>query len=358
MLKIDVLGNAQLGDDLSMLAGCAKGTIDGALIATSLISSAVPEMGILNAPYLFGNVGHARAVLESSIGAEFMELSRAKNLPVLAWGENGLRHISSNKAVRTVADLQGLKLRVPQSAVMLNGMRALGADAVPLSFGLLRGALQSGEFQAQENAISVVESSKLYEMQKYLCLTGHIYDAVGFIASADLLEDLTETQRVALASCARKGAAVTRQVSDAAAKNGIAHLRSLGMTIIEDVDFAGFPGRGASLPRKPPIDLRRGTREGPALHARLAYARLKTHCHSRKLMRVHSIRTRIFGGFAALILLQAVVGVSVWRADHRVEAANAADTVAEVALERITTLSSKTVSSAAGVGGVRPYRTG
>ncbi len=240
VLKISVLGNAQLGDDLAMLAGCAKGTIDGALIGSSLISSSVPEIGILNVPYVFADVGHARAVLDGPIGTAFLTFARAKSLPVLAWGENGMRHITSNKPIRNVADLKGLKLRVPQSTIMLDGMRALGADAAPLSFGLLRGALQTGEFQAQENAIAVVEAAKLYKVQKYLCLTGHIYDAVGFIASPDLLEDLTEPQQAALAAAARKGAAITRQVSDEAARNGVAHLKTLGMTVIDDVDIAGF----------------------------------------------------------------------------------------------------------------------
>lgn len=246
VLKIEIVGNGQLGDELFMMAGCTKGTVDGALIGGAVISTAMPEMGLLSAPYIFRDVAHARATLDGPIGTEFIELSRAKNLPVLAWGENGLVHLTSNVAVRTVAELRGLKLRVPPSPMVLNGMRALGADAAPLAFGLLRGALQSGEFQAQQNSIAIVESAKLHELQKYLSLTGHIYDAMGFIASADLLEDLNEAQRAALTSCARKGAVVTRQVADVAAKDGLGRLRSLGMTIIEDVDLAGF--RAAARP--------------------------------------------------------------------------------------------------------------
>jgi TRAP-type C4-dicarboxylate transport system substrate-binding protein len=123
---------------------------------------------------------------------------------------------------------------------MLGGFRALGANAAPLAFPLLRDALRSGEFDAQENAIATVEAAKLYEVQKYLCLTGHIYDAAGFIVSSDVLEDLTEPQRAALAICARKGAVVSRQVSDAAARDGIGHLQTAGMTVIDNVDLAAF----------------------------------------------------------------------------------------------------------------------
>ena len=240
VVKIEVFGNAQLGDDIGMLKACIKGSLDGMLCGSSVMSNIVPEVGILNAPYLFRDAAQARTVLDGGLGAEFMGLSQEKSLPVLAWGENGLRHITANQPVRKVEDLRGLKIRVPQSAVMLDGFRALGAAAGPLAYPLLREALRSGEFQAQENAITLVETAKLYEVQKYLCLTGHIYDGIGFIASSDLLEDLTEPQRVALAACARKGAAMTRQISDATAQEGIGRLKAAGMTVIDDVDLAGF----------------------------------------------------------------------------------------------------------------------
>lgn len=135
---------------------------------------------------------------------------------------------------------------MPQSQIMLDAFRFLGADAAPLAFGLLRDALRTGEFQAEENGIAVIESGKFYEVQKYLCLTGHIYDGIGFVASPDLLEDLDEPQRAALVVCARKGAAVTRQVADAAAKDGIGRLKAKGMTVIDDVDIAGL--RAAARP--------------------------------------------------------------------------------------------------------------
>lgn len=240
VLKIEIYGNAQLGDDLGMLKNCISGTLDGMLVGSSVMANMVPEVGAINAPYLFRDVAQTRAVLDGPIGVELAELSRAKGLPVLAWGENGLRQVTSNKPVRTVADLHGLKIRVPQSEMILGGFRALGADAKPLAFGLLRDALRTGEFDAQENPIGIIETSKLNEVQKYLCLTGHIYDGIGIIASADLLEDLTEPQRAALTACGKKAAEVTRQVSGSAAKDGVARLKAAGMVVIDDVDVAGL----------------------------------------------------------------------------------------------------------------------
>jgi hypothetical protein len=240
VLKIDIFPEAQLGDDMAMLKACAAGTLDGAFVSTGVSSNIVPQLGVINAPYIFPSIERARAVLDGPIGRELAELSRAKGLPVLAFGENGLRHMTANKPVRSPADLRGLKIRVPQVDVMVNGFRAFGADAKPLAFPLLKDAIRSGEFQAQENGIGVIETGKLYEVQKYLCLTSHAYDSISFIASADLLEDLTEPQRAALAAAARKGAAVSRQAADAFARDGIARLKAAGMTVVDDVDVEAF----------------------------------------------------------------------------------------------------------------------
>lgn len=239
-VTVQVHGNAALGDELGMLKNCASGSLDMMLCSNSVISNVVPDFGVLNAPFLFKDAARARATVDGPIGAEFAELAKAKNLHVMAWAENGLRQITSNKPVRTPADLRGLKIRVPQSQVMMEGFKALGADAAPLSFSQLRDALRSGQFEAQENPIVIIESVKLYEMQKFVSLTSHIYDAAVFFASGDLMEDLNDAQRQALAACARVGAAMTRQVASSAQQDGIARLKAAGMTVVEDVDVAAF----------------------------------------------------------------------------------------------------------------------
>jgi tripartite ATP-independent transporter DctP family solute receptor len=239
-LKIEVHGNAELGDELGMLKACVAGTLDMMLCSNSILSNVVPELGPLNAPFLFKDLAHARALFDGPLGGELVEVARAKDAHILAWGENGLRHVTANKPIVSPADLRGLKIRVPQSAVMLEGFRALGADANTLSFSLLPDALRSGQFQAEENPIAVIKAVKLYELQKYLSLTGHIYETESFMASPDLMDDLTPPQRVALAECAKKGAAVTRQVSEAAQRDGIGMLKAAGMTVIDTVDMDAF----------------------------------------------------------------------------------------------------------------------
>ena len=240
VLAITVHGNAALGDELGMLRQIANGTLDLMICSNSVIGNVVPEAGLLNAPFLFKDIAAARRALDGAVGAEMAEAARAKEVQVLAWGENGLRHVTASRPVLTPSDLNGLRIRVPQSEVMMNGMRALGAAAKPLSFSLLREALRTGEFEGQENPIVVIEAVKLNELQSHLSLTGHIYDAAPILCSSDMLEDLSAPQRAALAACAAKAAAATRQVAASAEQQGIARLKAAGMIVHDTVDRAAF----------------------------------------------------------------------------------------------------------------------
>ena len=124
--------------------------------------------------------------------------------------------------------------------MILGAFRALGADAGTLSATMLYEGLRTGQFQAQENAILTIEFFKLYEVQKFLSLTGHIYDPALFLCSIDLMDDLTAPQRSALIACARIGATATRDISDAASKASLARLKAAGMIVLDDIDVAGF----------------------------------------------------------------------------------------------------------------------
>jgi TRAP-type C4-dicarboxylate transport system substrate-binding protein len=245
-VRIVVHGHSELGEELTLVKGCVDGTVDLALVSNVVTGNVVREVDYLYAPFLFADAAAAQRALDGSVGAELTGLCRQRGLHVLAWGENGLRHIGANNAVRTVADLHGLKIRVPQSQTMIDGFRALGAEPGPLSFGMLREALRSGQFQALENSIASFEASKLYEMTSQLCLTGHSYDSVAFAASGDLLEDLTPEQVQALTECAAKGAAVTRQSAAAANEGGLARLAAK-MTLVRDVDVAGMRAASRSF---------------------------------------------------------------------------------------------------------------
>ena len=97
------------------------------VFATSnVVAHQVPELGLLDAPFIFRDAAHARVTLDGPIGQEFVPLLRDSGLNLLAWGENGVRRVTAGKPVQGPPDLRGLKIRVPQSEVMVEGFRALG----------------------------------------------------------------------------------------------------------------------------------------------------------------------------------------------------------------------------------------
>lgn len=239
--RIEQYPDSALGGEVEMLKAVQLGTVDLAFITGAPMPNVLPEIGVFNIPFLFRDANHAHAVLDSPIGQAYLAKFRSKDLVALAWGENGLRHLTnSRREVRAPADLKGLKLRLPQSVVMLAGFKALGADVKPLAFPLLYGALQSGEFDGQENPIATILSSKFYQVQKYLTLSGHVYDPAILFLSVDAFGDLSADDKKSFIEAATLAGQASRQYAAAAQKNGIAELEKNGMKVVTDVDRQEF----------------------------------------------------------------------------------------------------------------------
>lgn len=129
---IEQYPDSALGGEVEMLKAVQLGTVDLAFITGAPMPNILPEIGVFNIPFLFRDVNHAHAVLDGPIGQSYLEKFRNKDLIALAWGENGMRQLTnSRREIRTPEDLRGLKLRVPQSDVMVAGFKALGADVKP-----------------------------------------------------------------------------------------------------------------------------------------------------------------------------------------------------------------------------------
>jgi tripartite ATP-independent transporter DctP family solute receptor len=245
--KVEQYPNAALGGEVEMMKGVQLGTVDIAFVTGAPVPNFVPEAGILNIPFLFRDAEHAHAVLDGPIGQELLKKFAAKDLIALAWGENGMRHLTNSKhPIASPEDLKNLKLRVPQSETMLAGFKALGADVSPLAFPELYGALQTGRFDGQENPIATILASKFYQVQKYLTLSGHVYDPAVFLVSKDLYEDMSESDRAAFIEAAKLGGEASRKFAAKAEADGIAFLEKQGVTVTRTIDHAKFAAAMAS----------------------------------------------------------------------------------------------------------------
>jgi tripartite ATP-independent transporter DctP family solute receptor len=239
--RVELYPNAALGGEVEMVKAIQLGAVDAAFITGAPLPNFLPEIGVFNIPFLFRDVKHARSVLDGPIGQSYLEKFRSKDLIALAWGENGMRHLTNSKhEIKSPDDLKGLKLRLPQSEVMAAGFKALGATVIALPFPQVYGALQSGEVDGQENPIATIQASKFYQVQKFLSLTAHVYDPAILFISTDLFDDLSSEDKRSFVDAAKLAGKVSRDFASAAEAEGVTELERAGMKAATEIDRQAF----------------------------------------------------------------------------------------------------------------------
>jgi TRAP-type transport system periplasmic protein len=173
--KVVVFGSSQLGGDKELLQKLKLGTVDMALPST-VMSSEADLFGVFEMPYLVKDRGHMAKIEKEVFWSKLAPEAEKKGLKVIAVWENGYRHITNSKRpINTPADLQGIKLRVPEGKWRVKMFQAYGANPSPMKFSEVFTALQTGVMDGQENPFTQIYSAKFQEVQKFLSLTGHVY---------------------------------------------------------------------------------------------------------------------------------------------------------------------------------------
>jgi tripartite ATP-independent transporter DctP family solute receptor len=173
--KVVVFGSSQLGGDKELLQKLKLGTVDMALPST-VMSSEADIFGVFEMPYLVKDRDHMKKIEKELFWSKIEPAAEKKGIKVLAVWENGYRHITNSKRpINTPADLQGIKLRVPEGKWRVKMFQTYGANPSPMKFSEVFTALQTGVMDGQENPFTQIYSAKFQEVQKYLSLTGHVY---------------------------------------------------------------------------------------------------------------------------------------------------------------------------------------
>ncbi len=213
-LEVQVAPSAQLGDDAAMITALRSGTLDMSANSMGATAAIVPEYGAFGMPFLFTSPEQAFKLLDGPLGKELADISAQKNLIVLGYWDNGIRHVSnSKKPVLSPADMKGLKIRTPPDAVTIDIMTALGAETQQIKFAELYVALQQGVVDGQENPLVNVYASKLYEVQKFISLTGHKFEMNPFLMSKRTWDRLSEAERKIVQEAAAEATALQRKLS-------------------------------------------------------------------------------------------------------------------------------------------------
>ena len=239
-IEVQLFPAGQLGSERDMVEGLQIGSLEMTLTSTGPLGNFVPQVKLFNLPFLFKDRQTCYKILDGKIGTDIANLFLKVGIRSLGWYENGFRNITNSKRPIEKPDgMDGLKIRVMEDDVFILTMKSLGASPLPMAFGELYTALEQKAVDAQENPLAVIHSSRLFEVQKYLAMTGHFYSPAMLLISEITWKKLTTDQQKILLVASKEARDYERKISMEADQTLEAELKKAGM-IVTHPDKAPF----------------------------------------------------------------------------------------------------------------------
>ncbi len=233
-IEILVYAEGELGDEQAVVKQLQYGGIDFVRASLSSMSEFVPELNVLQMPYLYKNSEHMWKVLDGEIGDEFMEILDGSGLTGLSWYDAGTRNFYwTEKPVQKLEDIKGMKIRVQESEMMAAMVETLGGTAIPMTYDKVYSALETGEIDGAENNWPSYESVRHYEVAPYYTVDEHTRVPEMQVMSQYTWEKLSlEDQRIIL-ECAKESALYERKLWTQRSEASQRRVRSAGCVVIE-----------------------------------------------------------------------------------------------------------------------------
>lgn len=240
-VEVKLFPNAQLGDDRAMLQQVTDGALDFTYVETARFQIYFPEAAVVALPYVVTNFETAqKALFDTKFGKNLLEkINKELKMTVLAQAYNGIRLTTSNRPINSLADMKGLKLRVPNAAPNLAYAKYTGATPTPMAFSEVYLALQTNAVDGQENPLPTIDAQKFYEVQKYVAFTNHILNDVLLVASNETLKELTKEQLEVVKAAAKKAADLNTKLYMDGEANLVSKFEKAGVTVTHP-DLAPF----------------------------------------------------------------------------------------------------------------------
>jgi tripartite ATP-independent transporter DctP family solute receptor len=234
-ITIGYFGSGQLGGEREMVEGVQLGSLG--MVVTGVTGHRIYDAFFL--PYVFRDRDHMWKVLGGPIGEEWNQtMIKERNLRVLGYGYRGPRQLTTTKVkVTKPADVKGLKVRVPEIAPMVATWKTLGAAPTPMAWPEVFTALQTGTIEGQENPLEIINSSKLWEVQKYLHLTNHVRVAWITLLDDRLWKKMTPTTQKVMTDTWREVADEMQRTVLAREREYLDAARKGGMTIVQEPEL-------------------------------------------------------------------------------------------------------------------------
>jgi TRAP-type transport system periplasmic protein len=182
-LKIEIYPSSQLGGEREMQEMVALGTLEMSVSGITVVYE--PLFALLEAPFLYRDREHIKKMHQSAVVADLGQTLLNKGIRLVGFYENGFRNITNSKrAIQSPGDVKGLKIRTPENIAQLETFKALGAVATPMAYSELYNAMAQGVVDGQENPLQNIWTGKMFEVQKHLAMTGHIYNSAYVLANS------------------------------------------------------------------------------------------------------------------------------------------------------------------------------
>lgn len=233
-VAIDVYSSATLGSEDKMLIAVQSGTQDLYMGALSPIAARKKELQVFDFPFLFATDAEAAQLLDGSVGRKLLDGLSDMRMQGLVWAGGAFRNMSNSKRpLGTMADMKGLKVRVMQSPMALASFNAMGMNAVPMAFSEVYPALEIKALDGYEHPVVDMYANKMYEVQKYLTITNHVYTPVALVASQKWWSSLSADQQSAVQKAAERARGFQRAEELKQAGEVVAQLQARGMVVGE-----------------------------------------------------------------------------------------------------------------------------
>lgn len=234
-IDVGVFPSSQLGSMTELAEAVRMGTVEMYGTGNGFIEPFAPKIGLVNLPGIMRDDDHAYKAIYSFAAREVYEKSLLPvGIRVIGFVSNEFRHVTNSKRpIRTLADMKGLKFRVPNSKTFINTVAALGGSPVPIDWTETFTALQQGVVDGQENPFTNILTGKLYEVQKYVALTYHMWDVYSLALNERFYQSLDpELQKIVVTS-GREAADVGWKEMTKLNAEALQKLKDRGMVVTE-----------------------------------------------------------------------------------------------------------------------------
>lgn len=232
-MTLTIFPSSQLGDFRAMVAQVQAGELDIVTTGYPDMSYVIPELNLIGAPYVADDFEHLQEIVAGPWGQEMDAAFIDQGIRMLDLWYYGTRQTTSNRAIESMADMQGLRMRTPNVPFLIAYAENVGATPAPVAFAEVYLALQTNQVDAQENPLPTIEAMRFDEVQSHIAITNHFIASIAMMISDELWESLTEEEQGWIMTAVEAGG----EVNDTRTVNAEAEL------------LATFEGRGLSVSR-------------------------------------------------------------------------------------------------------------